>query len=177
MSLCARLCRTRQNRRDTIADDPNNQPPSYHRQLLGQPVAALVPTGHRQPRAFPIGSTQHPAASSLGGFPTRADVDPSPNPRAAARIEKPSMRHIWFSAERSAFGARGRLVRSAFRLPYEAREGSAGVERRSSSPRFDNDRTALPSGPAVIVSERTESFGSDLGDPPIWGSVTLALLC
>jgi len=27
---------------------------------------------------------------SLGGFPTRADIDPSPNPRAAARIEKPS---------------------------------------------------------------------------------------
>jgi hypothetical protein len=26
----------------------------------------------------------------LGGFPTRADIDPSPNPRAAARIEKPS---------------------------------------------------------------------------------------
>jgi hypothetical protein len=54
------------------------------------PIAAVAPAGHRQPRAFPIGSTQHPAASSLGGFPTRANVDPNPNPRAAARIEKPS---------------------------------------------------------------------------------------
>ena len=53
-------------------------------------------------------------------------------------------------------GARGRLVRSAFRSPVarcgSGRPGSGweeGRRRRGS----DNDRTALPSGPTATVSE------------------------
>ena len=67
---------------------PSTNPHHIIGSSWANPIAAVAPGRHRQTRAFPIGSTRHPAASSLGGFPTRADVDPSPNPRAAARIEK-----------------------------------------------------------------------------------------
>jgi hypothetical protein len=59
---------------------PSTNPHHIIGSLWANPIAAVAPAGHRQARAFPIGSTRHPAASSLGGFPTRAEVDPSPNP-------------------------------------------------------------------------------------------------
>jgi hypothetical protein len=55
------------------APQPRDRQPSRHR-------SALFPHRHTQP----------PAASSLGGFPTRAEVAPGPKPHAAARIGKPS---------------------------------------------------------------------------------------
>ena len=59
--------------------------------LCGNPFAADAPTnGHLdqpQPHAFPIGSTQPPAASSLGGFSTRAETGPAATvaPRPASK--------------------------------------------------------------------------------------------
>ena len=59
---------------------PRTNPHHIIGSLWATPIAAVAPAGHRQPRAFPIGSTQHPAASSLGGFPTRADIRSQPQP-------------------------------------------------------------------------------------------------
>jgi hypothetical protein len=56
------------------------------------PIAAVMPADHRRPRAFPIASTQPPAASSLGGFSTRADTGP-----AATAAPRPASKNLHLS--------------------------------------------------------------------------------
>ena len=53
---------------ETQRTAPSTNPHPIHSSFCANPIAVVAPTGHRQPRAFPIGSTQHPAPSSSGRF-------------------------------------------------------------------------------------------------------------
>ena len=90
MSPCAKLCRTRQNRRDTTADGLKNQPQSHHRQLLHQPDCCC--RARRTPPAprFPHKLDPAPRGLLLGRFFNAGRHRPSRHRHAAAHIEKPS---------------------------------------------------------------------------------------
>jgi hypothetical protein len=78
MSVCARLCRTRQNCRDTTADDLKNQPLSHHRQLLGHPDCCC-----RARRSPPVPRFPHrtsPRGFLLGRFSNAGRYRSQPEP-------------------------------------------------------------------------------------------------
>jgi hypothetical protein len=55
---------------------PRTNPNHVIGSFWANPVAEIVPAGHRRPRAFPHKLDPAPAASSWGGFSTRADTAP-----------------------------------------------------------------------------------------------------
>jgi hypothetical protein len=80
MPLCAKPCRTRQNRRDTTADDLKNQPRSHHRQLLGHPDCCC--RARRSPPAPRFPHRLHPAPRGflLGRFSNAGRYRSQPEP-------------------------------------------------------------------------------------------------
>jgi hypothetical protein len=85
--VCVRLCRTPQNRRDTTAGGLKNQPSSHHWPLLRQPDCCCRARRSSPAERFPHRLHPAPAASSLGGFSTRADTGPAATvtPRPASK--------------------------------------------------------------------------------------------
>ncbi len=109
MSVCARLCRTRQNRRDTTADDLKNQSLSHQRQRLGHSDCCC--RARRSPPAprFPHRLRPAPRGFLLGRFSNagRCRSQPEPSRRGPHRktFTVPEVR------VRAHYGARRPLCR------------------------------------------------------------------
>lgn len=123
-------CSARPPRRTSPTKSPPTAPVSwpsvprdgtFRREQQTRSQAETDP-GHHPQRPFPIDSSQPPAASSLGGFPTRAEVTPR-----RSRPPRPASKNLHHGRHSAVHCSRHTMQASAAPL----RRGAPGLLYRS----------------------------------------------